>query len=101
MTPEGAVKKMIKSQLKELGAYYYMPVSNGMGTPGLDFYCCYRGRFFAIEAKAPGKHPTARQYITIGDILKSGGVSFVVDGDIAMCTVVTWLAEQALKGEFI
>ena len=27
----------------------------------MDFLGCYRGRFFAIETKAPGKKPTLRQ----------------------------------------
>ena len=64
-TPEGKVKDQIKSVLNKFGIYYFMPVQNGMGKPGLDFYCCYRGKFIAIEAKAPGKKPTPRQLNTL------------------------------------
>ncbi len=55
-TPEGKVKDKIKKMLKEHGAYFHMPVQNGMGAPTLDFVGCYCSHYFAIEAKAPGKN---------------------------------------------
>lgn len=57
-TPEGAVKAAIKAYLKTLdNCWFFLPVSNGMGTMGIpDIIVCYRGRFLAIEVKAPGKH---------------------------------------------
>jgi len=58
-TPEGRVKKKIRDYLKERGAYHYMPVQNGMGVVGIpDIVGCYKGQFFAIEVKAPGKKST-------------------------------------------
>ncbi len=78
-TPEGRVKDAIKKSCKLLGAYYYMPVSNGMGAPALDFIICYMGYFFSIEAKAPGKKPTARQELTIRAIKNAHGLAYVVD----------------------
>lgn len=81
MTPEGKIKERVKKLLKAYGIYYHMPVMNGMGAPTLDFICCYRGRYFAIETKAPGKKPTPRQLITIRDIEQAGGWAFVVAND--------------------
>jgi len=86
MTPEGAVKQRIKEFLKELGAWQYWPVSNGMGVHGIpDCLCCYEGKLFAFEVKAPGKRnhkrrgATALQELQINKIKKAGGVAAVVD----------------------
>ncbi len=73
MTPEGAVKEKVKAFLQSRGCatlgkplpdavgYYHMYVPHGYGEPALDFTGCYKGRFFAIETKAPGGTPSARQ----------------------------------------
>ena len=54
MTPEGRVKKKIKEYLVTTGAWYYMPVSNGMGRVGCpDILVCYKGHFLAFEVKSP------------------------------------------------
>lgn len=79
-TPEGKVKDRIKRILKARHAYWYMPVSNGMGAPALDFIVCYRGYFLSIEAKAPGKKATARQVQTMNHIKNADGHALVVDG---------------------
>lgn len=81
MTPEGRVKETVKRVLRAYGAYWHMPVQNGMGTPTLDFVCCFNGLYFAVETKAPGKKPTTRQEITIQEINKAKGKTFVIDGD--------------------
>lgn len=81
MTPEGKVKTRVKLVLSSHGAYWHCPVQNGMGAPSLDFICCFKGRYFAVETKAPGKKPTPRQEITISEIEKAGGKVFVIDGD--------------------
>lgn len=77
-TPEGIVKDKVKALLKRFGVYYHMPVMNGMGAPTLDFICCHNSRFIAIETKAPGKKPTPRQVITMGEMVKAGAFVFVV-----------------------
>ena len=82
MTPEGKVKEDIKKMLRKYDAYWFMPVSNGMGAPSLDFLVCVRGMYVGIEAKAPGKKATARQVMTMDSIRDSGGYAFVCDGDI-------------------
>lgn len=80
-TPEGKVKERVKKLLRSFDIYWHMPVQNGMGAPSLDFICCVRGYYLAIETKAPGKKPTPRQELTMGDISKAGGFVFVVSDD--------------------
>ena len=82
MTPEGKVKKQVKEYLQSIGAWYYMPVSNGMGRVGCpDILVCYQGLFMAFETKAPGKikNVTANQQREIDDILRVNGLARVVD----------------------
>ena len=82
MTPEGKVKKKVKEYLQSIGAWYYMPVSNGMGRVGCpDILVCYEGRFLAFETKAPGKikNVTANQQREIDAIQRVNGLAHVVD----------------------
>ena len=82
MTPEGIVKKKIKEYLVTTGAWYYMPVSNGMGRVGCpDILVCYKGYFLAFEVKSPGKiaNTTANQDREIAGINNAKGVAIVVD----------------------
>lgn len=81
MTPEGRVKARVDALLKKYGVYYFKPVQNGMGSPGLDYHCCIKGAAFFIEAKAPGKRPTPRQEETIKQMVRAGGVVWIIDGD--------------------
>lgn len=80
-TPEGKIKERIKALLKAFGVYVHMPVQNGFGDPSLDFVICAGGLFLAIEAKAPGKKPTARQELTIAAMEAAGAFVFVVSGE--------------------
>lgn len=80
-TPEGKVKERVKKLLRRFDIYWHMPVQNGMGSPSLDFICCVRGYYLAIETKAPGKKPTPRQELTMEAITKAGGFVFVVSDD--------------------
>jgi penicillin-binding protein-related factor A (putative recombinase) len=94
-TPEGKVKDEVKKLLVKHGAYYHMPVQNGMGTPTLDFIGCMKGYFFGIETKAPGKKPTPRQLLTIKNMESAGGTCFVIDGDLS--ELQQWL--ECLSGQ--
>ena len=81
-TPEGRVKKVVTRQLKELGAYYFFPMTGGYGKSGVpDIVACYRGRFFGIECKAGKNKPTALQEKNLRDISEAGGSSTVVNED--------------------
>ena len=92
-TPEGKVKDKVKKLLKEYGCYWHMPVQNGMGAPSLDFICCVKGKYFAIETKAGNKQPTPRQEETIKTIQRAEGKCFVVNEESGMDTLEIWLKE--------
>jgi Holliday junction resolvase len=79
-TPEKKVKSKVTSVLKELGAYYFYPVTSGFGTSGVpDIVGCYRGIFFGIECKAGKNKPTALQLKNLNQISASGGVALVIN----------------------
>lgn len=79
MTPEGKVKARVRGVLKELSAYYVMPVTGGYGTSGApDFIVCWQGRFFGVECKANGNKPTALQERALQAIRDTGGFATVV-----------------------
>jgi len=81
-TPEGKVKRRVSFILKHSPeVYYFMPVQTGYGSPTLDYLGSSRGRAFAIETKAPGKHPTVRQLAIIREMEKAGMKVFVIAGD--------------------
>lgn len=80
MTPEGRVKKKVKAALDKLGAdcWRFMPVQTGFGSPALDYLLSVRGRFVAIETKAPGKKLTPLQETTKAAIEAAGGIVLIV-----------------------
>lgn len=78
-TAEAALKKESRVWLRSIGAYIYSPTPVGYGAPTLDDLCCIKGKFVAIEYKAPGKLPTPRQAQTITDVCKAGGIAFATD----------------------
>lgn len=80
MTPEAKVKKKVVSYLKEIGAYYFYPVTGGYGRSGVpDVVGCYNGRFFGIECKAGSNKPTPLQDKNLEDIGKAGGINLVIN----------------------
>ena len=92
-TPEGKVKRKVTELLKKYSDLYYeMPVPGGYGKSGLDYIGCYKGKFFSVETKAPGKKPTDRQQLTISAITRAGGAVFVIDGDTT--ELKDWLDHQ-------
>jgi hypothetical protein len=81
-TPEGKVKAKVKVILKELNAYYTMPVTGGFGTSGApDFLVCLKGNFVGIECKAGKGKPTALQEKNLHDIAQAGGQALVINED--------------------
>lgn len=91
MTEEGKVKAKVKRLLKQYGAYFHMPVQNGMGEPTLDFVACLRGFFISVETKAAGKKPTARQQITMTTMRAAGAFVFVVSNDAELLVLECYL----------
>jgi hypothetical protein len=107
-TPEGKVKTDIKKWLDDrqfwragtarpeagVRGWYYMPQNMGMGVSGIpDFVGSVTRRIeragyaspawspapFAIEAKAPGKHPTPIQLDRHAEMRAAGWLVLVVD----------------------
>lgn len=80
MTPEAKVKKKVKETLKELGAYYTMPVTRGMGVSGApDFIICWQGLFFGVECKAGTNTATDLQLRNLQAIREAGGAAIVIN----------------------
>ena len=80
MTPEKRVKQAVIKQLKELGAYYFYPVTGGYGASGVpDIVGCYYGRFFAFECKAGSNKPTPLQQKNIDQIKDMKGIVAVIN----------------------
>lgn len=78
MTPEGKVKGRVKRLLKKYDCYQFWPVQTGYGSPTLDCIACCNGHFIGIETKAPGKHPTPRQRLTMEDMAAAGAKVIVI-----------------------
>lgn len=99
MTPEGKVKAKVKAALNTLGAdcWRFMPVQTGYGAPALDFLLSVRGRFIAIETKAPGKSLTPMQETTKAAIEAAGGIVLVVwdEGSLAIAMKIVLAMEFA------
>ena len=82
MAPEAKVKKVVVAQLKQLGAYYFYPVTGGYGQSGVpDIVGCYEGLFFGIECKAGKNKPTPLQDKNLKQIHNAGGMDLVVNED--------------------
>lgn len=79
MTPEGRIKAEIKEGLQKIGAHVFQPVPSGYGKSAVDFICCYKGRYLAIEAKrADGKGQlTALQAKFLANVEAAGGIAVV------------------------
>ena len=108
---EKDIKKDVQRELIKLGIYsasemgkhktqpngwYYMPVQSGMGTSKIaDFIGHYKGFFWAIETKAPGKKCTGLQEWIGQRIIESGAVWFVVDGEESFQKFKAWVNNTA------
>lgn len=97
-TPEVKVKDKVKAVLKNLGAYYVMPVTGGYGNSGApDFLVCYKGRFIGIECKAGRNKPTALQEKNLREIEDAGGSALVINEENVVDVLL--LINKSLEGE--
>lgn len=85
---ERAVKEKLKKILSGAKAWFFMPVSNGMGRHGIpDVVGVHDGRFFAIEVKDQGRRDEENrgasklQKHEIERIIAAGGMAMVWDGE--------------------
>jgi hypothetical protein len=87
-TPEKKVKQQVMQALKDMGAYYFYPVTGGYGRSGVpDIVGCWEGRFFGIECKAGKNLPTALQLKNLKEITDSGGIALVINEENMSSTV--------------
>jgi len=108
-TPEGKTKKLIYALLAKYdiqsstkagtfanaAGWWYPAVQGMMSVRGVpDVVGHYKGKFFAIEAKAPGKKLTGLQALQVDAIRCSGGAVFVVDGSETLSLFEAWLKEN-------
>jgi Holliday junction resolvase len=108
MTPEAKVKKKVAATLKQLGAYYFYPVTGGYGKSGVpDIVGCYNGKFFGIECKAGKGKTTALQDMNLRQIVEAGGIAAVVNeenlhtvADILMCKTEVEVDDRQLAFDF-
>lgn len=101
MTPEGKVKQAISAVLRNYDSaiYWFMPVQTGYGAATLDYIGWVRGVGFAIEAKARGGRPTARQRATIKRMQEAGAQVFVIDGPEGLVELTAWLHHVVSREE--
>lgn len=94
-TPEGRVKAAVKKWLQtKAAAWFFLPVSNGMGKHGIpDIVACVPvtitpemvgrrvGMFLGVETKALGRRSqvSEMQKVQLAEIAAAGGVAEVVD----------------------
>ncbi len=80
MLLEAKLTKKIKKHLESLKPDVWFYKSSDRYSSGIpDFVGCYKGKFFAIEVKAPGKKPRPLQQFVIDSIKKSEGSCIYVD----------------------
>lgn len=95
MTPEAKVKKKVKDVLKELGAYYTMPVTGGYGKSGApDFLICWQGMFFGVECKAGSNTATELQLRNLRAIRGAGGAAIVIN-ETNIDKLSSWMNQHA------
>lgn len=77
-TPEAILKRSIKDLLRTLGIFYFSALQ-GLGSyPGVsDFLGIYKGRFLAIEAKAPHGVASPAQKEFLRRIEADGGIAIL------------------------
>tara|TARA_R110000824_G_scaffold91927_2_gene223279 strand:- start:223 stop:498 length:276 start_codon:yes stop_codon:yes gene_type:complete len=82
----------VTKYLKEMGAYYFYPVTGGYGRSGVpDIIGCHKGKFFGIECKAGKNKPTPLQEKNLQDISSAGGIALVINEDnMHNTTALVW-----------
>lgn len=84
LKPEGKVKVKIRKWVKDNmpGAWHYAPPGGMFGRNGVpDDIWLWRGKFFAIEAKADDtRGPSDLQRHELNSIKRAGGISCVMYG---------------------
>lgn len=110
--PEQEIQKAVVKHLQQRGApgvvYWHTPngvkgrgrrfaiqgaIARGMGARAgvSDLVVLHRGKFFALELKAPKQNPTEEQLKFLADVRDQGGFTCVAEGlDAAIKTLEAW-----------
>lgn len=90
MTPESKVKKEIVAYLDSLPECWHVAYHTmGYGKRGVpDRLVCFRGRFIALEIKAPGGKATPWQERCIDEINEAGGYAYIVTSAAAVSNII-------------
>ena len=68
-----------------------MAVPGGYGASQLDFTCCHRGLYLAIEAKAGKNWLTGPQRALCREVLAHGGKVFIISNAEGLAALVRYL----------
>ena len=69
----------VKSWLKDHGAWFLKTWSNGVQRAGIpDIFCCYKGKFIALELKTKNGVVSELQKHEIKKIREAGGYAMVM-----------------------
>jgi hypothetical protein len=78
VTPEGQLTKSVRQLLKTLHVFHYKAWGGPMSEPGIaDIIGIYRGKFLAIELKAPKGVLSDNQKVFLKRVLDEGGIAIV------------------------
>lgn len=110
--PEQQIQKAVVAHLRQRGVpglvFWHTPnnvhggrrrdhiagaIHKGMGARAgvSDLVAFHRGKFFALELKAPGGRPTEAQLAFIADIEREGGFTCIAEGlDRALAVLEQW-----------
>lgn len=98
MTPEGKIVEYLKRRAKVLGGTTRKVAWVGhTGAP--DQLVLLPGIAAFVECKAPGKKPTKVQEREIARLKSSGLEVYVVDSELSIDQVLTWLTFVRVKNE--
>lgn len=91
---EDQVKRAIKQYLDSLGAYWFCPVQMGYGARTVDFLCCVKGHFVAVEAKSSTGKARGAQMATLQEIRNAGGIALIENcADLSRLRLALTVAE--------
>lgn len=74
--------------------YVWMPVITGFGKRSLDYICCVRGQFLAIETKATDEWLRPDQRQRARDMYKAGADVFIISGPEGYEALVSYLLRK-------
>lgn len=77
---EAAIVAAIVREFRHAGGFVEKTHGNDYTRIGMpDLVGCFRGRYIAIEVKAPGKKATPAQLRVLEEIRAAGGLAYVMD----------------------